>query len=228
MKILALETSTEHCSVALRSDGATVERSARVGQEHSERLFPMIAEVLAEAGATFASLDAIAFGAGPGSFTGLRIACGVAQGIGFAADLPLVPVGTLAALAHGTGADSVVAAIDARMGEVYLAVYRRRADALEEALPAGVWHPERLPDLPPGRHTGCGSAFAVYGEDFRLRYGAAIPAAMPDAIVRAADVAALASIRFAASGGIPAHEAAPLYLRDKVALTVAERRAGVR
>jgi len=225
MKILALDTSTELCSVALWNDGPASERGALVGQGHSEHLFPMIAAVLAEAGAGFGHLDAIAFGAGPGSFTGLRIACGVAQGIGFAAGLPLLPIGTLAALAHGTPGAAIVAALDARMGEIYLGTYRRRGQDVEETLAPGVWHPQHLPDLPPGRHVGVGSGFAAYAEDFVMRYGVAIESTSPASLPHARDVAALAAVRLPVTGGMPAQVAGPLYVRDKVAMTVAERKA---
>ena len=129
---LALETSTEWCSVAV-GDGITLARpTSTPGQTHSERLLPMVDAALAEAGWTLRQLDGIAFGAGPGSFTGIRIGCGVAQGLAFGADLPVVPVPTLAAIAQevfrARGWNRVIACLDARMREVYLAGYVRTAD----------------------------------------------------------------------------------------------------
>ena len=123
MRILALETSTEYCSVALWQDGAIVERCELVGQKHSELLMEMLDGVLREANITLAQLDGIAFGAGPGSFTGVRIACGVAQGLALGADLPVVGICTLAALAQASGYEKVIATLDARMAEVYHAAY---------------------------------------------------------------------------------------------------------
>src|SRR5258707_1196536 len=118
MKLLALETSTEACSVALSLDGAVVERF-ELGQRHGERLLPMVQEILSESGVALTQLDALAFGRGPGSFTSLRIGAGVTQGLAFGADLPVVPVSSLAVLAQGENAAKILAAFDARMRQVY-------------------------------------------------------------------------------------------------------------
>ncbi|MDP1939061.1 MAG: tRNA (adenosine(37)-N6)-threonylcarbamoyltransferase complex dimerization subunit type 1 TsaB, partial [Gallionella sp.] len=115
MKVLALETSTEYCSVALWQDGAVLEHCERVGQKHSELLVPMLDAVLREAGCAIRDMDGIAYGSGPGSFTGVRIACGVTQGLAFGASLPVAGVCTLQALAEASGRQRVIAALDARM-----------------------------------------------------------------------------------------------------------------
>ncbi|WMQ73446.1 MAG: tRNA threonylcarbamoyladenosine biosynthesis protein TsaB [Sodalis sp.] len=132
-RILALDTATEACSVALMlDDELLLERCTVAPREHTQRILPMVDGLLAEAGITLDSLDTLAFGRGPGSFTGVRIGIGIAQGLALGADLPLVGVSTLATLAEGawrqTGASQVLAAIDARMGEVYWAAYRREVD----------------------------------------------------------------------------------------------------
>ncbi|MEJ5211550.1 MAG: tRNA (adenosine(37)-N6)-threonylcarbamoyltransferase complex dimerization subunit type 1 TsaB, partial [Burkholderiales bacterium] len=119
MHLLAFDTSTEYLSVALRSRGETLSRDLRAGQQHSDLLLPLVRELLAEAGLALGQLDCIAFGQGPGTFTGLRIGCGVAQGLAFGAGLPLAPVSTLLALAAGSRAPRVIACLDARMGEIY-------------------------------------------------------------------------------------------------------------
>jgi tRNA threonylcarbamoyladenosine biosynthesis protein TsaB len=128
VKILALDTSTENCSAALWLDGAIASREVLAGQRHSELILPMVGELLAEAGIGLRALDGIAFGSGPGSFTGLRIGCGVAQGLAFGADLPVAGICTLLALAQGSGGDRVIGCLDARMGEIYHAVYERSAN----------------------------------------------------------------------------------------------------
>src|SRR5688500_2270663 len=128
MKILALDTSTEYCSVALSIDGALDERETRAGQRHSELVLGMVDALLRARGVHLRNLDAIAFGEGPGSFTGLRIACGVVQGLAFGADVPVVGVGTLLAMAHGSGAERIVCCLDARMHEIYHGAYTRSDD----------------------------------------------------------------------------------------------------
>lgn len=223
MNILALDASTEHCSAALWRDGAVFERSARAGQAHSEMLIAMADAVMAEAGTTLPGVSGIAFGAGPGSFTGLRVACAVAQGLAFPGDLPLAGIGTLQALAAGSGADAAVCCLDARMGEVYHAAYRRNGDAWAEVSAPRVCAPAAVPELPPGRWTACGSGFAVYGDLLRQCYGAQLDAVRDGLVPQACDIARLAAPVFAAGGGIRADDAAPLYIRDRVALKTSER-----
>ena len=126
MKILAIETSTEYCSVALWQDGVVSERCELVGQKHSEVLMEMLDALLQDFGLRIKELDGIAFGKGPGSFTGVRIACGVTQGLALGAEVEVVGVCTLEALAEASGKDKVIAALDARMSELYLAAYEKR------------------------------------------------------------------------------------------------------
>jgi tRNA threonylcarbamoyladenosine biosynthesis protein TsaB len=227
MNILALDASTEHCSAALWCDGAIFERSARAGQAHSEMLIVMVDAVLAEAGVPLPSVSGIAFGAGPGSFTGLRVACAVAQGLAFPSDTPLAGIGTLQAMAAGCGADTVVCCLDARMGEVYHAAYRRGGgrdnDGYAEVSAPRVCAPAAVPELPPGRWTACGGGFAVHGDVLRQRYGGQLEAVLDDLVPQARDIARLAAPLFAAGGGIPADAATPLYIRDRVALKTSER-----
>lgn len=222
MLILALETSTELGSCALWRDGVVLERYCPVGRSHSETLLPLVRELLAEAGIRVGDLDAIAFGAGPGAFTGLRVACGAAQGLAVAADLPLLPVTSLAAMAAQVDNDSVLALLDARMGEIYAGSYRRTADAWRQQGEIRVLAPADLP-LPgePG-WLACGNAPAAYPLLLdRLR--AAGIELCPGILPTAAAVAGLAAPRAARGEGIDAALAAPLYIRDKVAKTVAER-----
>src|SRR5262245_33825704 len=118
MRMIAIETATEWCSVALWHDGESAALEARAGNRHAEHVLPMLEQLLGAAGVSMAQLDVVAFGAGPGSFTGLRVGCGVAQGLAFAGDLPVLGVATLETIAEESGATRVIAALDARMGEV--------------------------------------------------------------------------------------------------------------
>lgn len=223
MKILALDTSTEYCSVALLDDDRVLSAEEQAGQRHSELLLPMVDRLLRDAGLRLDHLDGIAFGAGPGSFTGLRIACAVAQGLACGAGKKVVPVSTLLALAEGSGATRVVAALDARMNEVYVAAYVRDGERWRTAIAPCLQSPIAVPALPGDGWTAAGSGFAV-------RDGALVSActgklARVDALrhPHAADIARLAAPVFAAGLGVAPEEAAPFYVRDKVALKVSER-----
>lgn len=216
MRFAAIESSTEWCSVALWDDGIISSVERRAGNRHSELALPMLEELLHGSGIGLGELEAVAFGAGPGSFTGLRIACGIAQGLAFARGLPVLGVSTLEALAEETNAQRVVACVDARMREVYYAALEKRGGRWQETIPAQCVAPAAAP-MPPGRGwVGCGSGFAVYGS---LGLERVLPEVHPTALA----VAQLAAPRLAAGEGVDAALAAPLYLRDKVALTVKER-----
>jgi tRNA threonylcarbamoyladenosine biosynthesis protein TsaB len=223
LNILALETSTEYCSVALWQDGAIVERCERVGQKHSELLMEMLDSVLREAKVTLAQLDGIAFGAGPGSFTGVRIACGVAQGLALGAALPVVGVSTLQALAQSSGHDKVIAALDARMAEVYHAAYERRGNEWVTVSEPGLCLPQDARQVEGTGWFGAGSGFAVHGGVLGERYAGQLAGSDAQAVPQAGAVAQLAAVMFAAGRGMDAAQAVPLYLRDKVALKTCER-----
>ncbi len=223
MRILALETSTEYCSVALWQDGAIIERCELVGQKHSELLMEMLDGVLREANVTLAQLDGIAFGAGPGSFTGVRIACGVAQGLALGAALPVVGVCTLQALAQASGYDKVIAALDARMAEVYHAAYEKRAGVWVTVSEPSLCLPQNANQVEGTGWFGAGSGFAVHGAALGERYAGKLAGIDAQAVPQASAIAQLAAIMFAAGQGVDAAQAMPLYLRDKVALKTCER-----
>ncbi len=224
MKLLAIETATEACSAALVHDGAVAERFVIAPREHARRILGMIEALLAEASFTLAGLDAIAFGRGPGAFTGVRIAAAVTQGLAFGADLPVIPVSTLHALAVGVqrvhGRDTVLAAFDARMGEVYWGAYR--GDAGVTMTPVGdecVVAPDAVP-LPDGiRWHGAGSGFDRYPQRLAARLGPALAGVVAGCLPRARDVAAIGVEALRAGAGVPAEQALPVYLRDKVVTT---------
>lgn len=225
MKLLVIDTSTEYCSAALWLDGRILAFRVLAGQRHSSLLLPMVDELLRESGLTLRQLDGIGYGAGPGSFTGLRIACAVTQGLAFGADLPVVGVSTLESIAEQTGADQVLTVLDARMAEVYWAAYRREGERWQAVSVPQLALPESVAVPAAGDWVGAGNGFAVLGEALRPRLAAQLQriddALMPDA----AAMAPLAAAAFARGEGVDAALAAPIYLRDKVALTVDERRA---
>jgi tRNA threonylcarbamoyladenosine biosynthesis protein TsaB len=225
LNILALDTSSEWCSAALLRAGAVAWREARAVQQHSELILPMIDALLGDAAIRVQDLDAVAFGAGPGSFTGLRIACGVAQGLAFAAGLPVVPVGTLEAMAEAVGAPRVISGLDARMDEIYLAAYEREGADWCCVVPPVLCTLADLPEPEGDGWVGCGSAFALHEAALRGRLGARLSAVQPDVFAHAREIAVIGGRVHARGGGIDPAEAAPLYVRDKVAMTVAERRA---
>jgi len=227
--LLAFDTATEICSVALARAGGVIERSEHVGQRHSQFVLPMAQQLLAESGATLADLDALAFGAGPGSFTGLRIACGVAQGLAYGIDRPVVPVGNLAALALNAAALApqarrIAVAIDARMQEVYWAVYERRDGEVIELAAPSLAAAAELPDLIAGFEPQAlaGDALAVFWPALE---SVAVAQRLPQARAGAGAIARLACVGLARGRALPAAQAMPLYVRDRVALTIDQRRA---
>lgn len=223
MKVLALETSTEFCSVALWRDGELDAVEQHVGQSHSERVLAMASELLARHGLQLTAFDALAFGEGPGSFTGLRIACGVTQGLAFAAGLPVVGVGTLMAMAELTGAQRVVCCIDARMQEVYHGAYERSGTGWRTVQSPGVYPPAAVPLPPDGEWHGCGNGFAVYRDTLLQRLGRRVTKIDASVHARAHEIARLAALRLERGEARDATDAVPLYVRDKVALKTHER-----
>ena len=231
MRILALEASTEVCAVALGDVERWLERSMIAGQRHSEWLLPMVRSVLDEAGVELRQLDGIAFGAGPGSFTGLRIACGVAQGLALGAELPVLGVATLEAIAEAArqtaNVTRAIAALDARMREVYVAAYVHDGARWRVIVEPAVVKPGDAPLPADGGWHGVGNGFAAYPA-LRERLASALASCDPTAQPTASAIGTLAAPRFAAGEGVAARDAAPLYVRHRVALTTAERAAGVR
>ena len=242
--LLALDASSSACSAALlrRRPGADDELRSRfemTPREHTRRLLPMVDEVLAEAGVAPAELDAVAYGRGPGSFTGLRIAAGAAQGLAYGLDRPLIGVSTLAALALGAHRRHhfrwLVTALDARMGEIYVAAWQCRDGLPEPLLEEAVMPPERL-HLPVVHDdhdwVGVGSGWNLW-EQMPVEVQAGMSQRLPDAEAEAAellgsggaseaeaeaaDMALLAMAELEAGGGEPAHLVQPVYLRDQVA-----------
>ncbi len=219
MKILALDTSSQACSTAMWIDGAVIEHFELLERGHSKRILPMIEAVLAEAGLVLRQCDALAFGRGPGSFTGIRIGVGAAQGLAYGADLPTVPVSSLAALAYGQPARRVLAAFDARIGQIYWGAFARgpRGDSIVVRGEA-VSEPESVSVDGEG-WVGAGSGFDRYAERLGARLRTRLTGWSPRQVPHARDVAALGARDFANGLSVPASGAVPEYVRDRVART---------
>jgi tRNA threonylcarbamoyladenosine biosynthesis protein TsaB len=221
MKLLAIDTAEEACSAALLIDGQVLERFEVAPRRHSELILPMMDALLADAGMRLEELDCLAFVRGPGSFTGVRIAASVAQGAAFGADLPVVPVSSLQALAQGArrknGARNVLSALDARMNEVYWAAWRVDAGGTMRLLGnESVCAPEQAA-VPDGDDwTGVGSGWDSYAEILLARCGRT-PQVHAGAMIHAQDAASIAATLFVEGAAVPAEQALPVYLRDQVA-----------
>ena len=214
--LLALDTATEACSVALSHDGKVLHHYEVAPRLHAQKLLPMIQALLADAGIALSAVDAIAFGRGPGAFTGVRIAIGVVQGLAFALERPVLPVSNLAALAQGAlrhhGAQQVAAAIDARMDEVYWGCYQAQAGEMRLAAPEAVLPPEATVLPGPGAWFGAGTGWS-YAERLAARVTACDAQALPDA----RDILSLAQFAWQRGEAVTAELAQPVYLRDNVA-----------
>ena len=220
MKLLAIDTSTEFCSAALWLDGEVRTQRVHAGQLHSALLLPMVDALLVEAGLVLRQLDGIAYGAGPGSFTGLRIACAVTQGLALGADLPVLGVSTLVSIAQQTEAERVLTVLDARMDEVYWAAYELSHTGWTFVIEPRLSEPASV-ELPDDRTwTGAGNGlYVLRSAGVDLSFARQLPDIMPDA----AAMAVLAVPAFARGEGVDAALTAPIYLRDKVAMTTSER-----
>ena len=221
--ILAIDTSTQLASVALLRDGKITARESSGVQTHSQMILPLLQELLAEAGIKLSQCDAIAFGAGPGSFTGVRTACGVAQGLAFGANLPVVSVGTLEAMVEAcrevAGANDVLAVLDAQMGEVYWAQYRLLDAHWLSVIPPTLSAPSAV--MPQGDVIACGNGLLSYAPAFAER--TFMQGALPEIMPHAKQVARLGLQAFKQGRAVNARDAQPVYLRNKVAFTTAER-----
>jgi tRNA threonylcarbamoyladenosine biosynthesis protein TsaB len=241
MKLLAVETSTEACSAALYIDGIVSERFELAPKEHTRLILPMIDSLMSDAGLRPQQLDALAFSCGPGSFTGVRIATGVIQGIALGADLPVVPVSTLAAIAqdffdkNGDKAKSkslkaelspfnvAFTAMDARMGEIFWGVYQRNEWGFAELTGKESVTPAADVEFPDMSGVGVGSGWGVYNQELMLRLGGRVSYCEIDNLPRAGAVARLGARGFEQGLAVAVEQAMPVYLRNKVAKKESER-----
>jgi len=227
LKLLAVETSTDACSVALFVDGNILEKFEIAPREHTQLILPMVDSLMAEAQLQPRQLDGVALSRGPGSFTGVRIATGVAHGIAFGADLPVILVSTLAAIAQDFfnrfEAGVSFTAMDARMDEIFWGVYRSNALGLAELMGDEAVTPAAKAVFPDVQGFGVGSGWAVHGETLMARLGQRVQRVESLVWPRAACVSQLGAYDFANGKAVPVEQAMPVYLRDKVAKKQSER-----
>jgi len=228
VKLLAFDTSTEYLSLALMQEDGLSTFDVLAGQSHSQLILPQIHVLLEGAGLRLTDLHGIAFGAGPGSFTGVRIAAGVAQGLGFGAGLPVAGICTLQALAEASGVDKVIACLDARMGEVYHAAYVRGSGSWQTVMEPGLYKPDAVPAIEGDGWTGAGSGWKTYGALLSQVYQNQLREMLPELLPGAGAILRLAQPRFASGQALPAAEAMPVYIRNRVALKTSEREQGLR
>lgn len=232
MNLLALDTSTEFLSLALKLGENTFTHYQAAGSASSQLVLPQIQVLLDSANVALKDLDGIAFGAGPGAFTGVRIASGVAQGLGFGANLPVVGINTLIAVAEASGQDKAIVCLDARMGEIYHAALIKQNGIWIETSETKVCKPQDAPILEGEDWFGAGSGWAAYGAVLTQVYANNLSQTLPNILQNitptAEAILRLAQPVFAAGQAKPAMEAMPIYIRNRVALTTAEREQGLR
>ena len=234
MRLLAFETATEACSVAISVDGRVLERFEIAPRRHAELALPWAEVLLAEAGVARSQVDAVAVSRGPGAFTGVRLGIGVAQGIALALDRPVIAVSTLAVLAEGVvgsltqqvpeaGDHNVMAAIDARMGEVYVGTFSRRAGDVVALMPEVVAKPEDVAVPEGSGWIAVGTGFAAADGALRSRFADQLARVDAQALPRAGHLVRLAEAAFARGEALAPERVEPAYLRNNVALTLAEQ-----
>lgn len=224
MNIIAFDTSTEYCSLALWQDGEICYKEILAEQRHSELLLPMLQEILTENNIELKQINGYAFGAGPGSFTGIRIACGIAQGLAYATDCPVTGISTLEALAQRIINDKVVVALDARMGEIYHAAYEKQGNGTWITVnEATVCAPNNAPSLEGNNWIGCGSGFDLYQRELSEHYRGRLDHIKNGLYPHAREIATLAANKFSNKLGTNPILATPIYVRNKVALKENER-----
>ena len=247
MKLLAFDSSTEVLSIALSLDGNVTSYSGEGGPKASAVILPQIQLILTSANIQLTDLDGIAFGAGPGAFTGVRVACGVAQGLGYGANIPVVGINTLLAVAQASGYHKVIVCLDARMGEIYHAAFINENGQWHEQSATQVCKPQAAPEIlvthneanlntflktgdatHAGDWVGVGNAWAIYSDALHAIYANHLTNINTHITPSAEAILQLATPIFAAGLGKPASEAMPIYIRNHVALTTLEREAGHR
>jgi len=230
MKLLALDTATEACSAALYIDGEINAKFQLAPREHTQLILKMIEDLLAEADMTVASMDAIAFGRGPGSFSGVRIATGVTHGLAFAADLPVIPISTLASIAQSTytkhHTENVLAGIDARMGEIYWGCYQLADYGLMKLTGIEQVSTAELMQLPDDKQwCGSGSAWKGYPDQLKQKFGNLLNPILQDYLPHSTSMVQLAAHEFAEGRTVEASQAQPVYLRNDVAKKSAQQKS---
>ena len=222
MKILSIDACTETISIALIVGKVITEKNFPSGKNYSGNILPEIKILLSESNLKIQDIGAVAFGAGPGSFTGIRVACGIAYGIAYANNLPIVGVNTLEALALLSKHENSISCIDARMGQVYLGIYQNRNNTITSLIEPGVFNPSELPKLPKIKKAiVIGSGLSLYKEELKSQYSDIELEYFEDKCSLASAIGILSIGQF--SNGFNLKNAAPIYIRNKVAQTTKER-----
>ncbi|MSQ80270.1 MAG: tRNA (adenosine(37)-N6)-threonylcarbamoyltransferase complex dimerization subunit type 1 TsaB [Candidatus Methylopumilus sp.] len=223
MKILSLDTSTEYMSLGLKINEDFYSINIKAEQTHSEIVLPEIKKLLTEHQLTTKDLDAVSFGRGPGSFTGIRIACGIAYGIGYGASIPVIGVNNLLALAGSSSKNKVISCIDARMGEIYLGAYIKNEEAFSEAIVESIYKPHELPEIKDSGWTLVGNAIDEYEREIKNHFGEQIEDVLYGPYTIIESISKL-SIPFIKNKAFELIHAEPIYIRNKVAFTTKERK----
>ena len=230
MNLLAIESSTEFLSLALQADAEMHVFHEHTGPAASQRILPEIQRLLTQARLTLTELDGIAYGMGPGAFTGVRVAVGVTQGLAFGADLPVVGVSSLQTVAQAAWlapqAEKVLVCLDARMGEVYHAAFIRQQNEWLEVSAPVVCKPHDAPAVEGGDWLAAGSGWHIFADALSAQYAGSVREIHADLLPTAQAMLTLAQPQFTAEQTQSADQAAPLYVRNRVALTVSERAQG--
>lgn len=221
MKLLAIDTVTEYCSVALLVNGEIVVREGLAAQQHTQLILPMVQAVLAETGTSLSQMDAIVFDRGPGSFTGLRVGAGVVQGLALGTGLPVIPVSSLQTLAQSAyrteSAEQVIAGIDARQGEVYWACFNLDNGLMTNVQAEYLMSPDKIRPAPKGNYFGVGTGFSSYENELGLNTHVTLTGFNGTACPLAQDMLPFATLAWKQGRYVDATAALPVYLRDKVA-----------
>jgi len=228
LNLLAFDTSTEFLSIAIARGEALFRFDTLAGQSHSQLILPEIQKLLTSANMPLSDLNGLVFGAGPGSFTGVRIAAGVAQGLAYGASLPVVGVCTLMALAQASGANKVITCLDARMGEVYHAAYVQENGVWQALCEPGLYKPDAVPAIAGNTWVGAGSGWKTYADVLAARYDSQLTQVLPELLPQATAMIELAQAIFASGQAFNPRDAMPIYIRNRVALKTAEREQGLR
>ena len=222
MNILSIDTSSQLLSIALLKNKSLLEETYSSEKKHSENIMPLIKNLMDKNEINFCNLDGVTFGAGPGAFTGVRIASGVAYGIAYAHDLPIVGINNLEAIANKVDKDTVISCIDARMGEIYIGVYKRIGGELVSIIDHGVFEPSNLPNLEVKEGVIAGSGVLKYKKILRGKYQSENIIFDENEYALAGSIAQLGSKRF--DDNFNLKKASPIYIRNKVAKTINERK----
>ena len=222
MRILSIDTCTEIISIALINGKVITEKNFPLGKDYSGKILPEIKLLLSESNLKIEDIDAIAFGAGPGSFTGIRVACGIAYGVAYTNNLPIIGINTLEALAFLSNHENCISCIDARMGQVYLGIYQNRNGTITSLTEPGLFNPTELPKLPKIKKAiVIGSGLSIYKKELRFQYSDIELEYFEDKCSLASAIGILSIGQF--GNGFNLKNAAPIYIRNKVAQTTKER-----